>query len=135
MDSQRRQIEFVTVALEPSPGGLQRAEVQLWRRGRTATSGEKFVGRAEGADALRAAAEATLHALRQARPEAGRIQQVVGIETIEALGSTLVGASLAAYFGGEPRLLLGFCRVRGYEAPTAAARAVLDAANRFLGDR
>lgn len=133
--SARRRLELVNVSVEPLPGGPQLARVHLWRRGPSANSGEKFVGKAEGVDAVRASAEAALDALRQAQPDALRLENLVSVETFEALGSTLVGASLSAYHGGELRLLMGFCRVRGYEHPVAAARAVLDATNRFLGDR
>ena len=131
----RRRIEFVSVAVEPLPGGPQRVRVQLWRRRPTTTSGETFLGSAEGVDAVHASAEATLNALRQALPDAARIQNVVSVEMLDALGTTLIGTAISAYHGGELRLLLGFCNMRGSEAPVAAARAVLDATNRFLGDR
>jgi hypothetical protein len=135
MDGQRRLIQLVSAIVEDLPDGLHRARVQLWRRGRSATSGEKYLGTSEAVDALRAAAEATINALRQALPEATRLERVVSVESLEALGTKLVGVAISGYYGGEARLLQGFFRVRGYETAGATAGAVLDATNRFLDAR
>lgn len=133
MNGLRRHIEFVSVAVEPLPDERRHARVELWRPGRGPGSGDKFVGNAEAPDPLRAAAEATLDALRRAFPEGTKaVQGVNAVQTFEALSATIVGVSVSVYHGGELRLTLGFARVRGYDAATAAARAVLDATNRLL---
>lgn len=129
----RRQIEFASVTVESLPDGRRSTAVELWKAGRSPTSAEKYVGRAEGADPLRAAAEATVDGLRRALPERARpIDTVNGAQVVEVLGATVVCVAVTVHQGGEQRLTFGFSRVRGYDTASAAARAVLDATNRFL---
>lgn len=125
---------MVTVLVEPGADGGHRALVHLWRRGRS-SSGEKYQGTADGPDAVRAAAEATLVALRRALTGATRVEHLTKIEVFEGLGAQQVGVALSARYRGELLQLQGFCRVRGLELPAAAARAVLDATNRLLDIR
>ncbi len=82
---------------------------------------------AEGADICRLAALATMEALREALPPEVQME-LAGVRLVVIAGCRAVLCALA----GRDRVLLGVCEVRGDERD-AAARAVLDAANRLLG--
>jgi hypothetical protein len=83
---------------------------------------------------LACVAEAAAAAVRQVA-EAGEGAEAVSIQRIErsdVFGEPVVLVSVSAQRQQVSRELLGFCPVEG-DAPRAAALAVLNATNRFLG--
>lgn len=137
LNSPRRDLQFLGVTVEPGADGSQRARVELWRRGRTDTSGEKLVGEAVAQEPRRAVASATLDALRRAHtgPHVEALE-LISVEILEAFGGApVIGTALTGAFGENTLFLMGFSRVVGYDASTATARSVLDATNRLLSAR
>lgn len=134
MSGLRRQIQFVHAGIESLFDGTHQANVELWRTGVT-TSGERYVGKAQALDPVRAAALATLAALQRAHPHATQSFELVGVESLEAFDAPFVSVAMSALWQGKLRLLTGFCRVVAFEQGAATARAVLDATNRLLGGR
>ena len=97
---------------------------------------EQFAGEAEeGLQSDRSrvdvAARAALAALAQATPAAG-LFSLEGARVITAFEREFVFAAVMARQGREQVLLTGSCEVRD-SAETAAALAVLDATNRWMG--
>jgi hypothetical protein len=137
MNGPRRDLQFLGVTVDQRTDGTHRARVELWRRARTNTSGEKFVGNAVAQESRRAVASATLDALRRAHT--GQLVQGLELAAVEILevfgGAPVIGTALTGNLGENARFLMGFSRVVGYDAATATARAVLDATNRLLSAR
>lgn len=97
---------------------------------------EQYAGEAEeGLQSDRSrvdvAARAALAALAQATPAAG-LFSLEGVRVITAFEREFVFAAVMARQGREQVLLTGSCEVRD-SAETAAALAVLDATNRWMG--
>jgi len=97
---------------------------------------ETFVGTAdgscEGADALRCAANAAADALRKAMGPADVTLEIQDINLVRGVGLDVVMVSVGAIYVKETRQLVGVCPGRE-DAVRAAALAVLNATNRFLG--
>ncbi|MBI4419344.1 MAG: hypothetical protein HY560_00830 [Gemmatimonadetes bacterium] len=93
-------------------------------------------GTADGGDApldgLRAAARAAADAVTEAIGIEGVSVRVRGVQQVDAFGQTVVIVSVAASRDGKHQTLLGVCDTAD-EPVRAAALAVLNATNRFLG--
>ena len=127
-----RVVKFVKAEVT-NAGGRCKARVELRRE-----PDHSYFGNAESgaADLLRAVAQATANALLQAASADSdasgyeiRVKQIVIQDTF---GKDTVLVSLAGTFFNQRRDLLGLCVVEGDQA-RAAAFAVLNATNRFLG--
>lgn len=126
-DRPKREVVFLDLTLKPLGAQHHAALVRLRRHTST------VVGAGEAPTILRAAAQGTLEALHRMDIVGADTVQVLEVETLEAFDTTVVGAALSAYGNGKGRLLMGFSRIHGSAAASAAARAVLAATNRFLG--
>lgn len=131
-DRPPREVRFLRTELEPLLHSDRcRVSVRLSR-----VPSETFVGTAdggcEGTETLRTAAIAAADALRQAMGAEDVVLEIKGVKLMEGIGVEVVMVSLAARYGGESRPLIGVCE--GHQDPLrAAALAVLNASNRFLG--
>ncbi len=98
--------------------------------------GKAHVGTAEGgctdAERLRLAAQATAKAVQSAVCGAGDQLDVTGATITEAFGKRTVFVQVSALYIGQKRELMGFCLIDP-DPTRAAALAVLNAVNRFLG--
>jgi len=127
-----RTIRFVRSQVEDLGDGSCQAVVELEHRGRgtfTATAR----GPAAPADRLRAVARAASDALSDAFDDKGARVRVVNVQPVESLTKNAVMVTLAVTRGPDNQTLLGVCDV-GDDPVRAAALAVLNATNRFLGD-
>lgn len=125
-----RSVRFVRCELEPQSPERCRARVIL-----ALDAGRVIEGTAEGEASdvgqLRCAAEAAVAALRQMAGVPEQALALEQVETVEVANMLVVAVVLASRRGDERLSLLGFCRVQS--PPDAAALAVLNASNRFLG--
>jgi len=126
-----RTIRFLRAQLErPAPDRCQ-AIVEV-----AGADGQPRAGKAEGGSAplemLRTVARAAADAVSAGNPTAGATVRVRGIQQVEAFGQVVIIVSLAATRAGKSHLLLGVCD-GGEDLARAAALAVLNATNRFLG--
>lgn len=125
-------VRFVAAQLERFPPTRLRARVVLRR-----PPYDFIVGTAERsldtANELACVAEAAAAAVRQAaEAEAETAVSVEQVARSETLGRSVVLVAVTARRHQESRELNGFCQVDG-DPPRAAALAVLNATNRFLG--
>ena len=131
-DSAARTIRFVDARIEHLGDDSCKATVELERR-----DGGMFVGSARGPkgqlDELRAVARATSDALSEAFDAKAARVRVVNVSVVESLMQTAVLVTLAASRGTDHHSLLGVCDV-AEDPARAAALAVLNATNRYLGD-
>jgi hypothetical protein len=130
-DQPPRTIRFVRAQLErPAPDRCQ-AVVEI-----TGPDAEPRRGTAEGGAAplemLRTVARAAADAVSASNGVAGTAARVRGIQQVEAFGQVVIIVSLAVTRAGKTHMLLGVCDGSD-ELPRAAALAVLNATNRFLG--
>ncbi len=128
-------LRFIGVALESLSEDQFRARVELerpagqvWRKA--------YVGFADGSgepDKLRAAARATLDALRQSvgAGAASGDFQLLGLEPVAVFQSAVIAVQLSIHYSNETRQLVGFCLVNDNPL-RAACLAVLNGTNRFL---
>jgi hypothetical protein len=126
-----RSIRFLDAQLtRPAPDRCQ-AVVEV-----AGPDGEPRRGRAEGGAAplemLRTVARAAADAVSAGHGVTGTAVRVRGIQQVEAFGQVVIIVSLAATRAGKGQMLLGVCD-GGEDLARAAALAVLNATNRFLG--
>jgi hypothetical protein len=130
-DRPPRLLKFLSAEVVPSSEARCRARVKLLHQ-----SGASHVGEAEGSceepARLRLAAQAAAECVRQAIGGQGDKLEVTGAVTTEAFGKRTVFVQITAIYLGQRRELLGFC-VISPDPVRAAALAVLNAVNRFLG--
>jgi len=130
-DRPPRTIRFIRADLDHIADDRCRAVVQIER-----PESGLFSGSAEGpvgpTDQLRAVARAAGDAVSEAFKDDGVSVRVRGVLLVEAFGQTMVVVSVAAAAKGRTQTLLGVCD-GGADASRAAALAVLNATNRFLG--
>ena len=97
---------------------------------------EPRTGRAAGGAAplemLRTVARAAADAVSAGHTGAGTAVRVRGIQQVEAFGQVVIIVSIAATRGDKSQQLLGVCDGSD-DLARAAALAVLNATNRFLG--
>ena len=130
-DGAPRAIRFVRAQIDILPGDQCQALIQLERPGSGVFTGTAQSGSSQ-ADQLRAVARATADALSEVF-EAERAKVLVrGAQLVEVFTQTVVIVSLAASKGARTQSLLGVCEGGG-DLARAAALAVLNATNRFLG--
>jgi hypothetical protein len=126
-----RLIRFVSAETEEGSGGQWRSRVVLLHQ-----DGQTHVGEAEGAgegsSAFALAARASAQAVLRAVGGPGDALEVTGATVTEAFGKRTVFVQVEARYRGQRRELMGFCLVDPDPA-RAAALAVLNAVNRFLG--
>ncbi len=127
----RRTIKFIRALIEPLEQDRCRATVEFERPGYDTCTATAEGGREQG-DALRAVTRAAADALSQAMKSEAVTVRVRGVQVVEAFAQTVVIVSVAASHEGKTRLLLGVSD-SGDSPPRAAALAVLNATNRFLG--
>ena len=101
------------------------------RRGDETLGGEAESQAGARADPAEVAARATLTALAQLSPDAAGLS-LEGAQVFTAFGRDFVFVGVMARHGRGSALLTGSCEVRE-SAETAAALAVLDATNRWVG--
>jgi len=102
--------------------------VQVERDGVGLTTATALGGTTQ-ADTLRAVARATADALSEAL---GAEVRVRGVQLLQAFAQTVVVVSMVATQGERSQALLGICDGTD-DLARAAALAVLNATNRFLG--
>lgn len=126
-----RLVKFVSAEVEQLSEDRCRTEVELQHQ-----DGKAHVGKAEGgctdAERLRLAAQAAANAVQSAVCGAGDRLDVTGATVTEAFGKRTVFVQVAALYIGQNRELMGFCLIDP-DPTRAAALAVLNAVNRFLG--
>lgn len=128
--SQQR-VRFLDFSFETLPDARCRANVVLERPG-----GGTYEGAADGmatqAGELRCAAEATARALQEVVGARLRFR-LLGVKAVKAFDSSVVIVSLSSREDGPSTRLVGSCLV-DEDLPKGAARAVLSATNRLLGN-
>jgi len=126
-----RLVKFVSAEVEQLSEDRCRAQVELLHQ-----DGKAHLGKAEGgcaqAERLRLAAQAAADAVRSAVGGTGDQLEVTGATITEAFGKRTVFVQVAALYIGQRRELMGFCLIDPDPA-RAAALALLNAVNRFLG--
>lgn len=126
-----RTIRFVDARVDHLANESCKATVELEHR-----DGRMFVGSARGPqgkqDELRAVARATSDALTDAFDDAGARVRVVNVLPVESLTQTVVLVTLAVTRGTDQHNLVGVCDATN-DPVRAAALAVLNATNRYLG--
>ena len=127
----RRTIKFVQAHIDPVGADRCRALVEFERSG-SDTCTATAEGGNDQLDALRAVTRAAADALSQTMKSEAVTVRVRGIQVVEAFAQTVVIVSVAASHAGTTRVLLGVSD-SGDSPPRAAAVAVLNATNRFLG--
>ena len=130
-DRAPRAIRFVRAQIDPLPDDRCQALVQVERPGGGVSTGTAQGGTGQ-ADELRSVARATADALSQAFEAEGAKVRVRGVQLVEAFAQTAVIVSMVATQGTRSESLLGICDGAG-DFARAAALAVLNATNRFLG--
>jgi len=134
-DRPPRVVKFVKAEVETVGKERCRARVELKRE-----PDRSYFGSAEGPatelDKLRSVAQATGNALLQAvTADEGTSVYEIRVKELavqDAFGKKTVLVSVAGVYFKQRRDLLGLCAIEG-DAPRAAALAVLNACNRFLG--
>jgi hypothetical protein len=130
-DRPPRLLKFLSAEVELSSDDRCHARVKLLHQ-----NGATHVGEAEGsceaAAQLRLAAQAAADCVCQAVGGQGDKLEVTGAVTTEAFGKRTVFVQVTATYLGQRRELLGFCVISA-DPVRAAAVAVLNALNRFLG--
>ena len=126
-----QRVRFLRFSFEKLPDARCRANVVLER-----PEGGTCEGAADGmatqAGELRCAAEATARALQEVVGD--RLQfQLLGVKAVKAFDSSVVIVSLSSSEDGPATRLVGSCLV-DEDLPKGAARAVLSATNRLLGN-
>ncbi len=124
-------VRFLEFSFEKLPDARCRAAVVLER-----PEGDTYRGVADGvatqAGELRCAAEATARALQGIAGD--RMQfQLLGVKAVKAFDSSVIIVSLSSREDGPATRLVGSCLVDD-DLPKGAARAVLSATNRLLGN-
>lgn len=126
-----RLVKFVSAEIEHLSGDRCRASVELAHQ-----DGGSHTGTAEGAcgdaDRLRLAAQAAANAVQAAVCATGDKLEVTGATITQAFGKRTVFVQVGALYLGQRRELMGFCLIDP-DPTRAAALAVLNAVNRFLG--
>jgi len=126
-----RLVKFVSAEVEQLSEDRCRAQVELLHQ-----DGKTHLGKTEGgcaqAERLRLAAQAAADAVRSAVGGTGDQLEVTGATITEAFGKRTVFVQVAALYIGQRRELMGFCLIDPDPA-RAAALALLNAVNRFLG--
>ncbi|MBI4421270.1 MAG: hypothetical protein HY560_10625 [Gemmatimonadetes bacterium] len=125
-----RVLKFISATLEET-GGRCCARVELQGQ-----AGDAYAGAAEGAcqeiERLRSVAQATADAVLRAVGEGEDALNVEGVVINDTFGQRTVFVQVSAYYWRERRKLLGFSLIDP-DPHRAAALAVLNATNRFLG--
>jgi len=125
-----RRVRLVSAVRNRTSGAGKRFDVRLER-----STGETYIGNSASEDTaandLRAAAEATVSALREAIGEEADIQ-LRGVLPLSAMGENLIVVGIKVTHNGETQRLFGLSPVLE-DRGRAAALATLNAANRFLG--
>ena len=126
-----RTIRFLRAHVERPAPDRSEAVVEI-----AAADGAPRTGRAEGGGAplevLRTVARAAADAVSAGTGTTGTTVRVRGIQQVEAFGQVVIIVSLAATRAGKGQTLLGVCDGSD-DLARAAALAVLNATNRFLG--
>jgi hypothetical protein len=126
-----RLVKFVSAEVEYATADRCHVRVELAHM-----DGGTVVGEADGAcdelARLRLAAQAAADCVRQAVGGKGDRLEVTGATITEAFGKRTAFVQVNAIYLGQRRELLGFCLVDP-DPVRAAALAVLNAVNRFLG--
>lgn len=130
-DQAPRSIRFLHAQVERPAPDRCRAVVEV-----AGPDAAPRLGSAEGGTAplemLRTVARAAADAVTTTAGSAGTAVRVRGIQQVEAFGQLVIIVSLAATRAGKSHTLLGVCD-GGEDPARAAALAVLNATNRFLG--
>jgi hypothetical protein len=99
---------------------------------------QSYVGRAEGdwspLGELRCTAQAALLALERTFAAPAETFALLDIKTVESFDCPGVIVAIGARFGDATQRLVGFCEVAD-DPRAAAAKAALNATNRFVGYR
>lgn len=128
-----RVVKFVGAALAEASPTRCVARVELKQE-----SGEPSVAMVEGGcsemEGLRSVAQATANALIRITSTGEDGLEVKGLEIQDTLGRRILMLTISAYYFRQRRDLMGLCAIEdSTEAVKAAALAVLNATNRFLG--
>ncbi len=125
-------LKYVGVDLELLSGDRFIVRVQLERK-----AGEIHTGQVESKgseiERIRSAAIAAAKGVRTGILVDAANLQFLDISTIRVFDTPAIAVSLAAHVEGEIQSLVGFCVVEEELPARAAALAVLNAVNRFLG--
>jgi hypothetical protein len=110
--------------------GKERVEVTLSFNGRTVTGRSPATEPGEGREGVRRTAMATLSAIEQF-VEHQFTCELQEVDRVKALGRELVVLLINLEFEGRRIQLFGSCRI-GDDVTSAAAKAALDATNRYI---
>lgn len=126
-----RLVKFVSAEVEQLSEDRCRTQVELLHQ-----DGKTYVGKTEGGcgdtERLRLSAQAAAAAVQTAVCGTGDQLEVTGATITEAFGKRTVFVQVSALYIGQRRELMGFCLIDP-DPTRAAALAVLNAVNRFLG--
>ena len=130
-DGASQRLKFLSLEVQAPDQGAHSAHVELGMG-----PGESFTGHADcsepDTDHLRCAALATIEALHQAMKPTDVRFNLIGVHAVKAFDAIVVIVALLVGQDQTPRRLVGSYLAE--EDPTrAAAIAVLNATNRFLG--
>jgi hypothetical protein len=130
-DRPPRLLKFVSAEVESLSAARCHARVKLLHK-----SGANYIGETDGGcetqARLRLAAQAAADCVHKAVGGQGDKLEVTGAITTEAFGKRTVFVQVTAVYLGQRRELLGFSVINP-DPVRAAALAVLNALNRFLG--
>ncbi len=126
-----QRVRFLKFSFERLPDARCRANVVL-ERPEGGTCEGVANGMATQTGELRCAAEATARALQEVAGDRLRFQ-LLGVKAVKAFDSSVVIVSLSSREDGPATRLVGSCLV-DEDLPKGAARAVLSATNRLLGN-
>ncbi len=135
LERRPRAVRFVDFTLEKLEGGRCRARVELDRQLNPALR-QRYIGTAEdaasAAGTIKCSALAALEALRRVVGAAEEDLTLEDLKAVKVFDESAVIVALRARHKTQARRLVGFCLVEE-NAAQAAALAVLNATNRFLG--
>ncbi len=131
-DGKHQRLKYVGLSFTKRPGSRCHARVELERR-----PGQMTVASAEGPDSgagkLRAAAQATLAAIKRSVDASPKAFELVDIKAVKVFDQAAVIVAVVVRYDGKERRTVGFCVIDGRHPFRAAPLAVLNGTNRFLG--
>lgn len=131
-DGKHERLKYVGLSFTKLPECRCRARVEIERRaGQTAVASAE--GPHTGAGKLRAAAQATLEAIKRSVNASPKAFELVDIRPVKVFDEAAVIVAVAVRYDGNVRHMVGFCVIDDENPLEAAPLAVLNATNRFLG--
>jgi hypothetical protein len=131
-DGKHQRLKYVGLSFTKLSGSRCRARVEIERR-----AGQTTVASAEGphsgAGKLRAAAQATLEAIKRSVDAGPNAFELVDIKPVRVFDEAAVIVAVTVRYDEKAQHMVGFCVIDDENPLEAAPLAVLNATNRFLG--